>query len=71
MPTKNTSIRFDESLHNQLSNYAKQTEQSVSAVVEEAVATYLTERNIVTDHKKVIDDVIHRFTPLLEKLKDR
>ena len=70
MVTKNTSIRFDEQLHEQLVGYSKITGQSVSAVVEEAVAAYLVKQELVTDHKQTIDEFVLQFKPLMEKLKD-
>jgi Arc/MetJ family transcription regulator len=69
--TKPTSIRFDDKLYQEIVDYTTLTEQSVSAFVNEAVATYIAEKRIVDTHKETIDNYIERFSPLLEKLKDR
>jgi|GEM_PF-1754047 len=71
MTTKNTSIRFDESLHERLVDYSTITHRSVSSVVEEAVATYLAEKHISNEEVDQMHQFMDRFQPLMDKLKDR
>lgn len=69
--SKPTSIRFDDKLYQEIVDYTTLTEQSISSFVSEAVATYITEKSVVDAHRETIDNYIERFSPLLEKLKDR
>ncbi|GFH43364.1 hypothetical protein Hs30E_19150 [Lactococcus hodotermopsidis] len=69
--SKPTSIRFDDKLYQEIVDYTSLTEQSISAFVNEAVTSYLVEKNVVETHKETIDNYLERFSPLLEKLKDR
>ncbi|GHU39721.1 hypothetical protein FACS1894193_00590 [Bacilli bacterium] len=69
--SKPTSIRFEDKLYQEIVNYTTLTEQSISSFVSEAVATYITEKSVVDTHRETIDNYIERFSPLLEKLKDR
>lgn len=69
--SKPTSIRFDDKLYQEIVDYTTLTEQSISSFVSEAVATYITEKSVVDTHRETIDNYIERFSPLLEKLKDR
>lgn len=71
MTTKNTSIRFDNVLYERIVEQAKLANQSISAYVEQGMTSYINEHQLRQDNKATIDDVVERFTPLLEKLKDR
>lgn len=68
---KATSIRFDDNLYEMILAYSQMNNQSISSFVSEAVATYVADKGVQTDAKSAIDDYIDRFSPLLEKLKDR
>ena len=71
MATKNTSIRFDEALHQRIVDYAKLTNKSVSAVVEEGMETYLVDKVASQPEIEDLHHFMDRFQPLMEKLKDK
>lgn len=69
--SKPTSIRFDDKLYQEIVDYTTLTEQSISSFVSEAVATYITEKNVDSTKKLEIHQFMDRFSPLMQELKDR
>ncbi len=68
MGAKKFSTQIDEGVLKDLKKYIKETDKSISSVVTEAVAEYLSRANIRPAFRSAMEEVLDDHAELLKRL---
>lgn len=68
MKAKKFATQIDEKVLKDLKSYADQSDRSISSVVNEAVAEYLSRASLRPAFRKAMEEVLDDHAELLERL---
>lgn len=68
MKSKKFATQIDEKVFKDLKTYVVQTDRSISSVVSDAIAEYITKAQVRPAFRKAMDEVLDEHAELLQRL---